>query len=119
MTNIERFENYINSHPNQSIWEYIQDNPDTTQFFINMTYEQLHELITEMISLFSQVISLHQENPSVRELINRLSSRLGINELEPTGEEILLLIFKLKPDLDLDFKTLGRLFNMVLQHLVC
>ena len=95
MASLERIEEYIRSHPNQSIWDYLQTNTDETEYFIGINYQELQELFLE-----------------TREFIYQNNLETENQLLEPLEAEILFLILRFMPDLSLDFKTLGLLFQI-------
>jgi uncharacterized protein YegL len=95
MASIERIEEYIRTHPNQSIWDYLQTNTDETEYFIGISYQELQELFLE-----------------AREFIYQNNLETENQLLEPLEVEILFLILRFMPDLSLDFKTLGLLFQI-------
>ncbi|MEI3651729.1 MAG: VWA domain-containing protein [Dolichospermum lemmermannii FEM_B0920] len=95
MASFERIEEYIRIHPNQTIWDYLQTNTDETEYFIGISYQELQELFLE-----------------AREFIYQNNLETENQLLEPLEAEILFLILRFMPDLSLDFKTLGLLFQI-------
>jgi uncharacterized protein YegL len=95
MASIERIEEYIRTHPNQSIWDYLQTNTDETEYFIGINYQELQELFLE-----------------TREFIYQNNLETENQLLEPLEAEILFLILRCMPGLSLDFQTLGLLFQV-------
>lgn len=108
MANIKRIEEYIQNHPNQTIWKYIQENPHETQYLIGISYEELQVIILEII-LINKQNRLTDENRVVI-LVERDEK---INKLKHSVQaEILLLIFKCIPNFSLETQTLTLLFKV-------
>ncbi|MBD2606332.1 VWA domain-containing protein [Scytonema hofmannii FACHB-248] len=109
MVNIKRIKEYIQSHPNQTIWKYIQKNPHETQYLIGMSYEELQVIILKIISINEQN-RLTDENRVVI-LVERDEK---LNKFKHSVEaEILLLIFRCIPNfISSEPQTLSILFKV-------
>ncbi|BAY95739.1 MULTISPECIES: vWA domain-containing protein [unclassified Tolypothrix] len=110
MTNIERIieriEEYITIHPNQTIWEYIQEHPEETQYLLGRSYEELQGLISE-------IILRDQDDLTNKNRIVMLVQRdKKLNELKYAVEAEILLSLFVGANFSLEFRTLGLLFKV-------
>ena len=92
-------EQYVKNYPQQSIWEYIQDNSEETENLIGISYREVQEIIEKV------KFSYEQEKTEIDK------KRIKLFEKDISLEaQIFLTIIQL--DRNLSFSLLGKLFQI-------